>query len=321
MKILVVDDSRTIRAGIARLVEKMGFAVVEASDGAAAVAVYERERPDLVLMDVMMPVMDGYEAAQCMRASRPDEWTPIIFLSSMEADQDLDRAIEAGGDDYLVKPVSFVVLNAKIRAMHRLETMRAKLLHMSGELSAANRELELLSHQDSLTRIANRRHFDSYLSQELNRAQRQQSDLSLILIDIDHFKRFNDRYGHLVGDGCLRKVASALAAGCRRPTDLAARYGGEEFAIILPETSLTGAVAISDSLRGALAELAVPHADSDVSDVVTMSQGIVSIIPDSKTTTEDLVRRADLALYEAKSKGRDRHIAFAGTPTACAVRH
>lgn len=321
MKILIADDSRTMRAGLARLVEKMGYTVVQAGDGAEAVELYERERPNLVLIDVMMPVMDGYEAARCMRASRPDEWIPIIFLSSMEADQDLDRAIEAGGDDYLVKPVSFVVLNAKIRAMHRLETMRGKLLQMSGELSAANRELELISQQDSLTRIANRRHFDAYLSQELKRALRQQSDLSLILIDIDHFKRFNDRYGHQSGDGCLKQVASALAAGCRRPTDLAARYGGEEFAIILPETSLTGAVAISDALREAVAELAVPHADSDVSDFVTMSQGIVSIIPDLQATTEGLIKRADLALYEAKSKGRNRHIAFAGAPTACAVRH
>lgn len=316
MKILVADDSRTIRAGIARLVEKMGYTVVQACDGAEAVEVYERERPNLVLIDVMMPTMDGYEAARCMRASRPDEWTPIIFLSSMEADQDLDRAIEAGGDDYLVKPVSFVVLNAKIRAMHRIETMRRKLVDLSGELSSANRELERISQQDALTQIANRRHFDSYLSQELKRALRQKSELSLILIDIDHFKRFNDRYGHQMGDGCLRQVASALAAGCRRPADLAARYGGEEFAIILPETSMAGAVAVSDSLRKALAELAVPHADSDVSPFVTMSQGIVSVIPDSQATSEHLIERADLALYEAKAKGRDRHVAHVGAPGA-----
>jgi len=269
MKILIADDSRTIRAGLAALVAKMGYSVIQASDGDEAVALYEGEQPDLVLIDVMMPVMDGYEAARRMRAIRPDDWTPIIFLSSMEADQDLDRAIEAGGDDYLVKPVSFVVLNAKIRAMHRIEIMRRKLLDMSIQLTAANGELELISRQDSLTRIANRRHFDAYLSQELKRALRRKSELSLILIDIDHFKRYNDRYGHQVGDDCLRRVASALASGCRRPADLAARYGGEEFAIILPETPLAGAVVLSYSLRRAIAELAVPHADSDVSAFVT----------------------------------------------------
>jgi diguanylate cyclase (GGDEF)-like protein len=260
--------------------------------------------------------MDGYEAAQRMRAIRPEEWTPIIFLSSMEADQDLNRAIEAGGDDYLVKPVSFVVLNAKIRAMHRIESMRRKLLDISGQLAAANRELELISREDALTRIANRRCFDSYLSQEVKRAVRQRSNLSLILIDIDHFKRFNDRYGHQVGDDCLRRVAGALTSGCHRPADLAARYGGEEFAIILPETPLEGAVAVSNSLRGAIAKLAVPHADSDVSAFVTMSQGIVSVVPDVQLTPHELIERADHALYQAKHKGRDCHVLHLGSPAA-----
>jgi len=308
MKILIADDSRTIRAGLAQLVAKMGYTVIQASDGGEAVELYERERPDLVLIDVMMPAMDGYEAARRMRASRPDEWTPIIFLSSMEADQDLNRAIEAGGDDYLVKPVSFVVLNAKIRAMHRIETMRRKLCDISTQLAAANRELELISREDALTRIANRRSFDAYLSQELKRAVRQVSSLSLILIDIDYFKRFNDRYGHQVGDDCLKRVAGALTSVCRRPADLAARYGGEEFAIILPETPLEGAVTVSESLRGAIADLAVPHLDSDVSALVTMSQGIVSGIPDAEATPHSLIAGADQALYEAKHNGRDRHV-------------
>ena len=314
MKILIADDSRTIRAGLARLVEKMGFAVIQAADGAEAVATYERERPDLVLIDVMMPLMDGYEAARRMRAIRPDEWIPIIFLSSMEEDQDLDRAIEAGGDDYLVKPVSYVVLNAKIRAMHRIEAMRRKLLDMSSQLVAANRELELISREDSLTCIANRRCFDSHLSQELKRAARQRSELSLVLIDIDHFKRYNDRYGHQAGDDCLKQVAATLSSGCRRPADLVARYGGEEFALILPDTSLPGAAALCGLLRQAIARLAVPHADSDVSAFVTMSQGIASAIPGTQATSQSLIERADLALYRAKHEGRDRHVVFADAP-------
>jgi PleD family two-component response regulator len=184
MKVLIVDDSPTIRTGLRGLVEKMGHSVIEVEDGREAVQAYRRDRPDLVLIDVVMPVMDGYESARQMREIRPDEWVPIIFLSSKEADQDLDRAIEAGGDDYLVKPVSFVVLNAKIRALQRIESTRVKLLETSRELAAANRELENLSRQDSLTGIANRRYFDSYLLTEVRRASRDREPLSLILADV-----------------------------------------------------------------------------------------------------------------------------------------
>jgi diguanylate cyclase (GGDEF)-like protein len=319
LKILIADDSPTIRAGLSRLVEKMGYRVIQAVDGAEALALYESERPDLVLIDVMMPVMDGYEAARRMRAGRPDEWSPIIFLSSMEADQDLDRAIAAGGDDYLVKPVSFVVLNAKIRAMHRIETMRRKLLDVSSQLAVANRELELLSRQDALTRIANRRHFDTYLNEEMKRAARQKSDLSLVLIDIDHFKRYNDRYGHPQGDACLKAVAAALAATCRRPADLVARYGGEEFAIVLPDTPLSGAVELAEASRQAVKSLALAHADSDVAPVVTLSEGVAVLVPDQHATADHLIECADRCLYQAKQNGRDRVVAHDGALTGKAA--
>src|SRR2546426_3047657 len=148
MKILIVDDSATIRAGLKGLVERMGHSATEAENWEGALQYYQRERPGLVLNDVMMPYMDGYDAARRMRDASPDEWVPIIFLSSKEADQDLDRAIEAGGDDYLVKPVSFVVLNAKNRALQRLETLRGEQLEMSRGPALANPELEKLSPQD-----------------------------------------------------------------------------------------------------------------------------------------------------------------------------
>src|SRR6266853_1414718 len=309
MKILVVDDSPTIRAALKGLLERMGHTVVEANDGEQALHLYRQDRPGLVLIDVVMPIMDGYESARHMRETKADEWVPIIFLSSKEADQDLDRAIEAGGDDYLVKPVSFVVLNAKIRALQRLESMRTKQLEMSRDLASANRELEKLSRQDGLTGIANRRYFDSYLVTEVRRGARERQPLSLILSDVDHFKAFNDCYGHQAGDDCLRRVAAALSSAGRRPADLAARYGGEEFAMILPGTVVDGAVDVAQAVVRVIAGLAIPHARSGAGQI-TISQGIMSLVPEKETSPEDLIHRADQALYQAKQQGRNRYVVF-----------
>ena len=315
MKILLVDDSATIRAATVQMLEKMGHTVTAAENGEVALAAFEEERPGLVLMDVTMPVMDGYEAAQQLRKKYAEDWVPIIFLSGADHEQDLERGIRAGGDDYLIKPVSYVVLHAKIHAMQRIDEMRRKLIKMSGELTAANRALERMSRQDGLTELANRRCLDAYLADEIARARRSKKELALALCDLDFFKPYNDHYGHQAGDECLRQVAQVLRAVCRRPADLAARYGGEEFALVLPETGLAGAAQVAERVRASVARLTIRHEHSSVAQHLTMSVGVASLKPGKDARIERLLTIADQALYQAKKLGRDRIVALqAETP-------
>ena len=208
-KILIVDDSATIRAALATAVRSMKYEPVMAETGEEAVELFAAERPSLILLDVKMPGIDGYETARRIRAAQPEDWTPIIFLSAGDYDQDLERAIECGGDDYLMKPVSAVVLSAKIRALQRLDDMRRRQIELSVGLTAANRQLETLANQDGLTGIANRRSFDFLMERHFAQAMRQHTLLSVVLCDVDHFKAYNDNYGHLAGDACLRQIGSA----------------------------------------------------------------------------------------------------------------
>jgi diguanylate cyclase (GGDEF)-like protein len=307
-KILIVDDSATIRTALVTAVQAMKHEAIPAENGEKAVELFIAERPSLVLLDVKMPGMDGYETARRIRAAQPDEWTPIIFLSASEYDQDLERAIESGGDDYLVKPVSSVVLSAKIRALQRLDQMRRKLMEVSKDLSAANQRLEMLVHQDGLTGIPNRRALDYLVEQQFAHATRAKEPLSIVLCDVDHFKAYNDRYGHLAGDECLRKIAAAVARSCKRTSDFAARYGGEEFALLLPDTPTAGALQVVEAARREVAMLSIPHEASGTSKIVTLSGGVATLAPGQDKRPADLIARADGALYEAKRLGRNRSV-------------
>ena len=308
MKILVVDDSATMRAALAKMLAKMGHETLTAESGAQAIKLYESAPPDLVLLDVQMPGMDGFEVAARLRAVRPGEWIPLIFLSSQEDDEDIERGIAAGGDDYLIKPTGNVVLNAKIAAMQRIGEMRARLLALGNELTAANHELTKLSQQDGLTGLANRRHLDATLLDEMARCRRNGDSLSVILCDVDHFKLYNDHYGHLAGDDCLKSVAAAIHSVCKRPADLAARYGGEEFMLVLPETPAEGARAVAEKMLQAIASLDIPHARSSAAAYVTASAGIASFDADKGINPAELIARADGALYQAKERGRNRFV-------------
>lgn len=313
MNILLVDDSRTARAALTRMLATMGHVVMEASDGAQALERLRQEPVDLVLLDVQMPRLDGFTAVRQMREIQGNRWIPIIFLSARETDADLEKGILAGGDDYLVKPVSPVVLGAKIRALQRIHDMQRQTVELSERLAAANRELAQLARQDGLTGVANRHHFDERLAQEFARARRHRSPLGLVLGDVDDFKAYNDHYGHQAGDACLQRIAAALSSACRRATDLVARYGGEEFALILPDTDIAGVEKVCNAAREQVEALAIPHARSRAYPVITMSFGATALVPDGSTTPILLIQWADQALYQAKLGGRNRCAIWAGS--------
>ena len=309
MKALVVEDTVTSATLICQKLRKMGIEPVHAIDGEKGLEIFERERPDVVLLDIILPGIDGFEVAQRLRQRETDgEWTPIIFLTARPSEADLQRGIQVGGDDYLVKPISDVVLEAKVRAMQRIAQMRHALISVTHKLDEANRELTRLSTIDGLTGIANRRHFDEVLAQEWRRAMRNRHPLSLVVIDVDCFKQFNDGYGHQVGDECLKAVAQILADKLRRPSDLAARYGGEEFVGVLPETTEEGAVALAEEVRMTLQNKRISHRFSLVAPHVTISAGVATTIPErgDENGFTALLHAADQALYEAKRSGRNR---------------
>ncbi len=305
LKVLVVEDSKVALKAISGYIENMGVQPFLAENGKDAIEIYNRERPDIVLLDIILPDTDGYEVAkEIRRLQGKDEWTAIIFLSVMSKDEDLARGIEVGGDDYIMKPVGSVVVQAKVRAMYRLVQMQRALVKLAGQLNDANQELQRLSMTDGLTGIANRRMFDMSLAREWRRCLRLSKPLSIVMLDVDYFKKYNDRYGHQEGDDCLVAVANEVSRAAPRPGDLVARYGGEEFVMILSETTESGANLVADRIRRQVERLNLPHKDSPYGHV-TVSCGISSVQPTTGLTPEMLVKSADNALYLSKNQGRN----------------
>jgi two-component system, cell cycle response regulator len=450
--ILLVDDIPENLQLLSELLINLGYTVRSVTSGRMALKTVRVKTPDVILLDIKMPEMDGYEVCQTLKADPDLCDIPVIFISALDEAFDKVKAFESGGVDYITKPFHIQEVLARLenqltiqRQKHTLKGEISKhqetseILHQSrsllssvlnssldgiagmqairdpmtgtiedfrclvvnpiiskvlgrkredligklvvkkflnsidpqifdhfvavvetGEsladdfyypleesfwyhyvavklgdgfaitirditarkqtelalqeanhqLQEANHKLELLANLDGLTQIANRRRFDDYLTLEWQRHQREKNPLSLILIDIDYFKLYNDSYGHQGGDDCLIRVAQAIAQTMKRPTDLVARYGGEEFAIILPNTHSEGALTIADSIREAIANLAIPHQNSEVSNHLTLSMGIASKIPTGEEGLEILMFQADKALYTAKSQGRNRVIAY-----------
>lgn len=319
--VLLVDDQPIVGAAVKKmLVEEadIGFHFCDSADAALAVA--EKVGPTTILQDLVMPKLDGYTMLQRYRENASTADIPVIVLSSKEDPRDKSEAFAKGASDYLVKLPDKIELIARIRAHSRSFLAQRERDAAFKALDAARRELEAknailerMSAIDGLTGIANRRRFDESLLSEWRRARRDHTCIGLVLIDVDFFKRYNDHYGHLSGDDCLRKVASALAGTIRRPADLVARYGGEEFVALLPQTDRDGILTVAESLRNSVESLAIAHEKSDARATVTISLGGALSMPQSSETddaAQALIKRADQALYDAKRGGRNRH-AFA----------
>ncbi|WKJ92512.1 diguanylate cyclase [Methylomonas montana] len=304
MKILVVDDSAAIRQLVTGCLTQLGHDVAYAENGAESLQYVADNDVDLILMDVEMPYLSGIEATKAIRELKKADWFPIIFLTVYDDDESFVNGILAGGDAYLPKPINPLRLQFTVIAMERIYVMRQKLQNTQQELQSANRELERLSLRDQLTGLGNRRHFDSHLTMQFALSRRNKAPLSLIICDVDHFKTYNDTYGHQQGDACLVEVAKTINEQLARTSDLICRYGGEEFIAILPETPLNEARALAEKIRQAVSDKDISSTYTETGRV-SLSLGVATYVGQYKTA-QLLIEAADAALYKAKQNGRNR---------------
>jgi diguanylate cyclase (GGDEF)-like protein len=291
-RILIVDDSPQNIKLLGMILKDEGYRINVAQDGMQALKMVEKVSPDLILLDIMMPGMNGYETCKKLKGNSETRDIPVIFLSARVEPGDVVTGFEIGGADYITKPFNESILLARVKTHIALVKKRKQLRDMS--------------QKDGLTMIANRRRFDEFLQLEWRRCLRNQCPITVIMIDIDHFKAYNDFYGHLQGDEVLRKVAGILEGISQRPGDLAARYGGEEFAVILGNTDEENARRLAQKMCRQIEQQQIPHEKSGVSNVVTASIGAATVIPGADSSPVQLLESADKRLYEAKKEGRNQ---------------
>lgn len=320
MNILIVDDSIVTRTFLADMLQEAGYGnIMLACSMEEVVSRFCNEMGesctlvDLVLLDIHLPGKDGIEGCRELKQTEQFRDVPIIIISGLKQLENLEPAFAAGAIDYLTKPPKRLELEVRVRSalklkfeMDRRKARERELLELTTRLEEANRTLQLLSTRDGLTGLANRRAGNDFINREWLRAMREQKYFSVIMIDIDCFKRYNDSNGHLEGDDCLKKVATALQKGLHRPADLLVRYGGEEFMALLPDTSSEGALLVATAMQDSLASLQLRHATSTVAPFITVSIGIASVCPAEGIPVEVLIAAADQALYRAKQEGRNR---------------
>jgi len=307
MKILIIDDSKSSRMLLENFLFNFGYKNVHLTSSfkEARAFLEENDDVDLILMDILMPVIDGIEATRILKADSKFVNIPIISVSASDTIDSLDKAFEAGAIDYINKPINKVELRARVRSVLRLKQERDTRIKREKELEELTKKYKLMSGIDGLTGIPNRRSFDEQLAEEWSRANREKWAISLLMIDIDFFKKYNDYYGHVQGDNCLKEVSRIINTKLKRPGDMLARYGGEEFVIILPNTDSKGAALMGENIRAAVESMQLEHKKSGVSDYITVSIGAASGIPTSNLTPQDLIKAADKALYCAKEDSRN----------------
>jgi diguanylate cyclase (GGDEF)-like protein len=361
MEILVVEDSSTQALRLRQMLESSGHFISVTQNGVEALSYLETHLPKLVISDVMMPAMDGYELCRRIKSDERLRHIPVLLLTRLSEPGDIVEGLECGADNFLTKPyekealmsrIQYILVNQQMRRRpcsdigleiyfsgkkffinseriqildllfstydtslqqkHELEQINMELRDVTHQLEesnrmleAANRKLQKLSYLDGLTGIPNRRFFDESLNNEWRRCAREKQPLALLLIDIDWFKRYNDRYGHQEGDCCLQHVAKALEKELKRGGDLVARYGGEEFVALLPNTSKEGALKVAQKMCNRIEELEIAHTRSETSDFLTISIGAASLVPEVELPSSILVGTADKAMYTAKRKGRN----------------
>jgi len=311
--VLLVDDQPMIAEAVRRALVEEDLDFHYCQDPTDAVKMATELQPTIILQDLVMPEIDGLTMVKFYRANPVLKLVPIIVLSTKEEPEIKSRAFEYGANDYIVKLPDKMELAARIRyhsqayinQKQRDEAFQA-LVKSQRELAEANAILQKLSSLDGLTGIPNRRRFDEVLNAEWQRAMRHSTSLSLIMLDIDFFKLYNDSYGHQGGDDCLKHVARILDETAHRETDMVARYGGEEFAAVLPETGLKGAYEVAEAMRANVENANISHKSSKVADFVSISVGVATWVPERNSQPGDIIELADKALYKAKEGGRNQ---------------
>ncbi len=296
--ILLVEDNPVSRKVLEKALQNSGYHVTSAGNGQLALELFKEKFFPIVLTDWMMPVMDGLELCKAIRKTNSNGYVFIIFLTGKDSKNDIVTGLEAGADDYLTKPFNPLELKARIKTGIRI-------LELEESLKKANEQIKILSISDPLTGIFNRRYLNKHLPLEISRAKRYNRPLSLILCDIDHFKKVNDSYGHLVGDQVIKTFVSCIKKSIR-DVDWMVRYGGEEFIIVVPETDFNGSYVLAERLRNTISQRVIKVKKQEVR--ITSSFGVtgfVSNATDHKITFEAMIDQADKCLYKAKMKGRN----------------
>lgn len=290
VKILVVDD-KVINIQSVNALLSSNYTILAATNGEDALKIAEEQLPDLILMDVVMPEMSGKEACMLLKSNAATANIPVIFITTITGDEEENECWESGGVDFISKPFNPQTLKNRVRVHLELKSQKDILMR--------------LAYTDGLTGVYNRRYFDEHYAKLIRLSHRNDSPLSLLLIDIDYFKKFNDTYGHIDGDDALRAVAKAISSSMHRPGDVVARYGGEEFVVLLSDTDLAGAEYVTKNIVKAIDQLQIPNIASEYG-FLTLSAGLVSLSGSAAKST-DMLKLADDCLYVAKREGRNRY--------------